>query len=67
MDNAKVCEGVIKMLQSTDIQQLMYPLAATQPSTIYKDPPGHEPFMCNRITFFFNALIRCDLGTLTAC
>ena len=58
MDDIKLCEGVIKMLQSTDVRQLMYPPAATQPSTIYKDPCRHEPFVCNRITFCFNALLR---------
>ena len=50
---------LIQALQSANIEQLMYPPTATQPSTIYKDPPLHDPFLCNRVVFFFESLIKC--------
>ena len=62
MDDDKLCAFLIKALQSADIEQLMFPPTATQPSSIYKDPPMHDPFLCNRIVFFFESLIKCVPG-----
>ena len=62
MDDDKLCGFLIKALQSADIEQLMYPPTATQPSRFYKDSPLHEPFLCNRIVFFFESLIKCGPG-----
>lgn len=45
------------MVHNVDVSQLMYPPAPSQPSTLYKDPPVHSPYTCNRIPFLFKALM----------
>ncbi len=59
MGDDKLCGLLVKELQSADIEQLMYPPAAMQPSVLYKDSPPHDPFMCNRVVFFFESLVKC--------
>lgn len=58
MSGDKVCEGLVKMLRSVPVEQLMYPPAPVL-TRLPDDfsPPEHSPYQCFCIPAFIKAFM----------